>query len=71
MIDTRGEDGDVAVGLHFAGETDPDPAAEHAVACNIDSVLKKLKVSFQSSLGGLRGEQAPRVKRRRPARTTT
>lgn len=37
---------DIAVGLHFAGETDPDPAAEHAVACNIHSVLEKLNVSF-------------------------
>ena len=37
---------DVVVGLHFAGESDPDPAAEHALACNIHSVLEKLKVSF-------------------------
>ena len=50
MIDTRGQDRDVAVGLHFAGETDPDPAAEHAMACNIDSVLKKLKIAFASPL---------------------
>lgn len=38
---------DVAVGLHFAGETDPDPEDEHALACNIHSVLEKLKVSFE------------------------
>ncbi len=35
---------DVVVGLHFAGETDPEPAAEHALACNIHSVLEKLRV---------------------------
>lgn len=35
---------DVAVGLHFAGETDPDPAAEHALACEIHKVLDKLSV---------------------------
>ncbi len=37
---------DVVVGLHFAGETDPDPHAEHALACNIHSVLEKLHVSL-------------------------
>lgn len=44
-----GEDGrptDVAVGLHFAGETDPDPAAEHALACNLHSILDKLDVAL-------------------------
>jgi hypothetical protein len=35
---------DVVVGLHFAGETDPAPEAEHALACNIHSVLEKLHV---------------------------
>ncbi|HEX8913332.1 MAG TPA: hypothetical protein VF796_13305 [Humisphaera sp.] len=38
--------GDVVVGLHFAGETDPEPQAEHALACNIHSVLDKLKVTL-------------------------
>ena len=46
MIDTTGTDRNVAVGLHFAGETDPNPAAEHAVACSIHSVLKKLQIGF-------------------------
>jgi len=47
VVDTEGEDKDVAVGLHFAGETDPDPAAEHALACNLHSVFEKLGVSFE------------------------
>lgn len=38
---------DVLVGLHLAGETDPDPAAEHALACNIHSVFDKLNVALQ------------------------
>lgn len=46
MIDTNGSDRDVAVGLHFAGETDPSPSEEHAVACDIRSVLEKLQVTF-------------------------
>ena len=33
-----------AVGLHFAGETSPDPVAEHAVACNLPRVLERLNV---------------------------
>lgn len=36
----------IAVGLHFAGETDPRPSAEHAIACYVDRVLDKLEVSF-------------------------
>ncbi|MBC8030520.1 MAG: hypothetical protein H7Z16_10455 [Pyrinomonadaceae bacterium] len=46
MVDTNGPDKDVVLGLHFAGETEPDPAEEHAVACNIHSVLQKLRISF-------------------------
>jgi len=34
---------DVVVGLHFAGEVDPSPD-EYALACNIHSVLEKLRV---------------------------
>ena len=41
--------GDVAVGLHFAGETDPDPGAEHALACEIHKVLDKLNVRLTSA----------------------
>lgn len=48
LIDGEKEN-DIAVGLHFAGETNPDPAAEHAIACNIHSVLEKLNVSFVTS----------------------
>ncbi len=45
MINTDGEDKDVVVGLHFAGEggTNPD---EHAIACNIHSVLNILDITF-------------------------
>jgi hypothetical protein len=45
LIDDK-NDNDIAVGLHFAGESDPAPSTEHAVACNIHSVLSKLNVSF-------------------------
>jgi hypothetical protein len=37
---------DVVVGLHFAGESDSAPEAEHALACNIHSVVEKLKITF-------------------------
>ena len=37
---------DVVVGLHFAGEVDPAPSEEHALSCNIHSVLEKLSVSL-------------------------
>jgi endonuclease G, mitochondrial len=50
LIDTADVDKDVAVGLHFAGEMNPNPAAEHAVACAIHSVLQKLQVSFRNPL---------------------
>ena len=43
------DDADVALGLHFAGETDPDPDAEHAVACKITSVARKLNVTLAPS----------------------
>jgi hypothetical protein len=35
-----------AVGLHFAGETDPAPGAEHALACHLDDVLTQLDVTL-------------------------
>src|SRR5690606_31416855 len=44
------DDADVVLGLHFAGETDPRPEAEHALACNIKSVLEKLDVRLQSQV---------------------
>ncbi len=46
MVDTGGADRDVVVGLHFAGETDPQPSAEHALACNIQPVFEKLQVTL-------------------------
>ena len=42
----EGQHENVVVGLHFAGETDPDPDTEHALACNIHSVIEKLHVTF-------------------------
>jgi len=48
LIDHETEN-DIAVGLHFAGESDPSPTAEHAIACNIHNVLSKLDVSFIDS----------------------
>jgi endonuclease G len=66
LVDTAGADKDVAVGLHFAGETDPNPAAEHAIACAIHSVLQKLQVSFRNPLAGPEG--ASERKARRPRR---
>ena len=38
-----------AVGLHFAGETDPNPRAEHAIACNMTSVLRRLDVRLATA----------------------
>lgn len=46
LIHEDGQATDIAVGLHFAGETDPAPSEEHALACNIHSVLEKLNVAF-------------------------
>lgn len=39
---------DVALGLHFAGETDPDPEHEYALACPLRTVLRKLEISFEA-----------------------
>ena len=64
LIDIDGADKDVAVGLHFAGETDPNPAAEHAMACAIHSVFQKLQISFQSP----RTENQPTTPRTAPRR---
>ena len=45
----EGKHKNVVVGLHFAGESDPAPEAEHALACNIHSVFEKLSISFNPS----------------------
>ncbi len=37
------------VGLHFAGETNADPKAEHAVACFLPRVLETLNISLLST----------------------
>ena len=67
MIDTPGSDKDVAVGLHFAGESDPNPAAEHAVACDIGAVLRKLKISLRNPSVS-QAQTAQRAPGRRPRR---
>ena len=46
LIDGTDCERDIAVGLHFAGEINPAPSEEHALACNIHSVLEKLDVAF-------------------------
>ena len=35
-----------AIGLHFAGETDPSPTAENAIANRIAKVAEELEISF-------------------------
>lgn len=46
LLNSQGADADIAVGLHFSGESDPRPEAEYALACNIHSVLDRLAVTF-------------------------
>lgn len=46
MVDTEGLDKDVVLGLHFAGENNPCPEEECALACDIHSVLEKLQVTL-------------------------
>jgi hypothetical protein len=53
------------VGLHFAGETNPDPRAEHAIACHLDAVMEELNVEpltfealYQPITAGQAGPQA-------------
>jgi hypothetical protein len=40
------EDNNKAIGLHFAGETDPSPTSEFALANRIDRVAELLSFSF-------------------------
>jgi endonuclease G, mitochondrial len=42
----NGKPTNIMAGLHFAGETSPNPDDEHAVACYAKSVLEKLDVSL-------------------------
>jgi endonuclease G len=37
------------IGLHFAGETDPNPRQEHAIACHLPRVLDALNISLTPS----------------------
>lgn len=46
-----------AVGLHFAGETDPRPGEEHAIACYVTRVFKRLRISLPQASGGRRQDQ--------------
>ncbi len=39
-----------AVGLHFAGEIDTNPRAEHAIACNMEAVMQRLNIRLASYL---------------------
>lgn len=41
-----------AVGLHFAGETNPAPGAEHALACYITRVFSRLDVELVADEAG-------------------
>lgn len=49
MVDVADDDddADVAVGLHFAGETDARPSEEHAIACKLTSVAAKLRITLE------------------------
>jgi len=35
------------LGLHFAGESDPAPTAEYALACHLEAVLDELNISLE------------------------
>lgn len=57
------EDGratDIMVGLHFAGETDSAPQAEHALACMAHAVFEKLEIDLtEPTLAVVAGGGAP------------
>jgi endonuclease G len=67
-VDTEGPDKDVVLGLHFAGELDPRPEEEHALACNIHSVLEKLQVSLVNPMSEPQSGAGDRARRRRRRR---
>ncbi|MEL7466426.1 MAG: hypothetical protein AAFN79_20300 [Pseudomonadota bacterium] len=48
-----------AVGLHFAGEANPNPAAEHAIACHLAEVLEELDVRL-ATFGDMMALEASR-----------
>lgn len=45
-----------AVGLHFAGETNPSPMQEHAIACHLPRVLAALNISLTPTAPETGGE---------------
>lgn len=47
------------VGLHFAGETDASPTAEHALACHLPRVLVALNVSLTPTVPQVGGNSKP------------
>lgn len=47
LIHENGAATDIAVGLHFASEFDPNAQSEHALACNLHSVLEQMDVSLR------------------------
>ncbi|MGH9841453.1 MAG: hypothetical protein ACREEM_22090 [Blastocatellia bacterium] len=50
MVDADGANRDIVLGLHFAGELDPNPALEHALACNFQQILDALQISLVNPL---------------------
>ena len=40
------DESDIMVGLHFAGETDPRPSEEHAIACFASRAFSRLSISL-------------------------
>jgi hypothetical protein len=49
------------VGLHFAGETDPQPSEEHAIACHAARVFSRLKISLLETPERLGGSEEKAV----------
>jgi hypothetical protein len=50
-----------AVGLHFAGETDPRPLEEHAIACFASKVFSRLEIQPLSVAQTIEAEQSNEV----------
>lgn len=46
-----------AVGLHFAGETDPRPSEEHAIACFVTRVFSRLEIQPWSATQGVESRE--------------
>jgi hypothetical protein len=50
-----------AVGLHFAGETDPRPSEEHAIACFVTRVFPRLDIQPWSAAQGIETREGTEV----------